>query len=224
MISLRPPKRVLEQRGTSLRTAVDARIDGGDVNLVTTSASGELQNHPEAQIKLPWVRRLQNFIPSTKPKNFPEAQPDPRRQRPNSFDIPVAIPRAIFFPCRKNLATELSEATEKIPREKFLLFLFVAFCVFRGRVFQLLVGCVRDTPFFSPSGFQSAKICRSTKDGASQTHPTSGRNPSLALRACVFAPCPLISSRRSVPSRPIGCGLSRTAARVTGLGRPRRDT
>jgi hypothetical protein len=24
-----------------------------------------LQNHPEAQIKLPWVRRLQNFVPLT---------------------------------------------------------------------------------------------------------------------------------------------------------------
>jgi hypothetical protein len=46
------------------------------------------------------------------------------------------------------LATELSEATEKSHRVKFLLFLFVAFCVFRGRVSQLLVGCVLDTPFF----------------------------------------------------------------------------
>jgi hypothetical protein len=44
-----------EQRGPSPRTAVDARIDGGDVNLVTTSASGELQNHPEAWRQLPWV-------------------------------------------------------------------------------------------------------------------------------------------------------------------------
>ncbi|HEY4310801.1 MAG TPA: hypothetical protein VGN12_15230, partial [Pirellulales bacterium] len=32
-----------------------------------------------------------------KPKNFPEAQPDPRRQRPNLFHIPVAFPRALFF-------------------------------------------------------------------------------------------------------------------------------
>ena len=31
------------------RTAVDARTDGDDVNLVTTSASGELPNHPETK-------------------------------------------------------------------------------------------------------------------------------------------------------------------------------
>ncbi len=75
MISLRPPKRVLEQRGPSPRTAVDARIDGDDVNLVTTSASGELQNHPEAQNKLPWVGRLQNFEPLTSQRTFRKLNP-----------------------------------------------------------------------------------------------------------------------------------------------------
>ena len=55
MISLRPPKRVLSSGVRALDPQSNARIDGGDVNLVTTSASGELPNHPEAQIKLPWV-------------------------------------------------------------------------------------------------------------------------------------------------------------------------
>ncbi len=38
-----------EQRGKRPRTAVDARTDGDDVKLVTTSASGELPNHPETK-------------------------------------------------------------------------------------------------------------------------------------------------------------------------------
>jgi hypothetical protein len=83
-----------EQRGTSLRTAVDARIDGGDVNLVTTSASGELQNHPEAQIKLPWVGRLQNFIPLTSQRTFRNLNPTHGGSAQTSFDILAPIPRA----------------------------------------------------------------------------------------------------------------------------------
>ncbi len=49
VISLRPPKRVLSSGVSRPRTAVDARTDGDDVNLVTTSASGELPNHPETK-------------------------------------------------------------------------------------------------------------------------------------------------------------------------------
>ncbi|HEY4310623.1 MAG TPA: hypothetical protein VGN12_14330, partial [Pirellulales bacterium] len=69
----------------------------GDVNLVTTSASGELQNHPEAQIKLPWVRRLQNFIPLTSQRTFRKLNQTHGGSAQTLFHIPVAFPRALFF-------------------------------------------------------------------------------------------------------------------------------
>ena len=132
MISLRPPKRVLEQRGTSLRTAVDARIDGGDVNLVTTSASGELQNHPEAQIKLPWVRRLQNFIPLTPQRTFRKLNPTHGGSAQTFLIFPWPFRARIFFPCQTILTTE-SRSHREFRRIKLLL--FVPFRVFRGHVF-----------------------------------------------------------------------------------------
>ncbi len=89
VISLRPPKRVLSSGGKRPRTAVDARRDGDDVNLVTTSASGELPNHPETCAAVEQASPETNVtLTPVKNQRASDHQPAPRRPRPNFLIFP----------------------------------------------------------------------------------------------------------------------------------------
>jgi len=78
-----------EQMGKRPGTTAVARTDGDDVNLVTTSASGELPNHPEASGGREYGETKPTILNPVK-NRVSVSQPYPRPPRPNLFNIPVA--------------------------------------------------------------------------------------------------------------------------------------